>query len=104
MLNMRDNRGSFRSVATTANFGVEWTEHSTSYNGFQDPVCMGSIIKANVKVNIVIKPAQPRLIISIDLYFNLFNFYNLKGSKTLLNYFFFSIIQYRLSNPRQHLR
>jgi sialidase-1 len=55
MLNMRDNRGSFRSVATTANFGVEWTEHSTSYNGFQDPVCMGSIIKANVKVKGVLR-------------------------------------------------
>lgn len=51
MLNMRDNRGSFRSVATTTNLGTTWTEHSTSYNALPDPVCMGSIIKAKVKVN-----------------------------------------------------
>lgn len=55
MLNMRDNRGSYRSVATTTNMGVSWTEHSTSYNALQDPVCMGSIIKANVKVKGVMK-------------------------------------------------
>jgi sialidase-1 len=50
MLNMRDNRGSFRSVATTTNMGGSWTEHYTSYNSLPDPVCMGSIIKARVKV------------------------------------------------------
>lgn len=55
MLNMRDNRGSFRSVATTTNLGTSWTEHSTSYNALQDPVCMGSFIKANVKVKGVLK-------------------------------------------------
>lgn len=50
MLNMRDNRGSFRSVATTKDFGKSWTEHATSYNALQDPVCMASIIKAKVNV------------------------------------------------------
>jgi sialidase-1 len=55
MLNMRDNRGSFRSVATTKNMGANWTEHSTSYNVLPDPVCMGSLIKAKVKVSGVIK-------------------------------------------------
>lgn len=55
MLNMRDNRGSFRSVATTTNMGTTWTEHSTSYNTLPDPVCMGSIIKAKVNVNGVMK-------------------------------------------------
>lgn len=55
MLNMRDNRGSFRSVATTNNLGTSWTEHSTSYNTLADPVCMGSLIKAKVKVNGVMK-------------------------------------------------
>ena len=55
MLNMRDNRGSYRSVATTTNMGASWTEHATSYNALQDPVCMGSIIKANVKIKGVMK-------------------------------------------------
>lgn len=55
MLNMRDNRGSYRSVATTSNMGVSWTEHATSYNALQDPVCMGSLIKARVKVKGVLK-------------------------------------------------
>ncbi|MGB3005532.1 MAG: exo-alpha-sialidase [Chitinophagaceae bacterium] len=51
MLNMRDNRGSFRSVATTSNMGNTWTEHSSSYNTLPDPVCMGSLIKAKVMVS-----------------------------------------------------
>jgi sialidase-1 len=50
MLNMRDNRGRFRSVATTSNMGATWTEHGTSYSALQDPVCMASLIKANVNV------------------------------------------------------
>ncbi len=48
-LNMRDNRGGFRSVATTNNMGITWTEHSTSYSALPDPVCMGSLIKATIK-------------------------------------------------------
>jgi sialidase-1 len=50
LLNMRDNRGGYRSVATTSDMGVTWTEHSTSFNALPDPVCMGSLIKANVNV------------------------------------------------------
>lgn len=55
MLNMRDNRGSYRSVATTGDMGSTWTEHSTSYNVLQDPVCMGSLIKARVNVKGIMK-------------------------------------------------
>jgi len=55
MLNMRDNRGGFRSVATTKDMGANWTEHATSFSALPDPVCMGSIIKAKVKVNGVMK-------------------------------------------------
>jgi sialidase-1 len=50
MLNMRDNRGSFRSVATTSDLGKSWTEHHTSYQALQDPVCMASFIKEIVNV------------------------------------------------------
>ncbi len=51
MLNMRDNRGNFRSVTTTSDFGKSWVEHPTSYQSLPDPVCMASIIKmpANLK-------------------------------------------------------
>ncbi|HMR85437.1 MAG TPA: sialidase family protein, partial [Niabella sp.] len=55
MLNMRDNRGSYRSIATTKDYGKTWLEHPTSYNALPDPVCMASIIKAKVKVKGVIK-------------------------------------------------
>ncbi len=55
MLNMRDNRGGFRSVATTTNMGATWTEHPTSYNALPDPVCMASLIKAKVNVNGTLK-------------------------------------------------
>lgn len=50
MLNMRDNRGSFRSVATTTDMGKTWVEHPTSFSALPDPVCMGSLIKTNVNV------------------------------------------------------
>ena len=50
MLNMRDNRGRFRSIATTKDMGASWVEHHTSYQALPDPVCMGSIIKARVIV------------------------------------------------------
>jgi sialidase-1 len=55
MLNMRDNRGSFRSVATTKDMGASWTEHHTSYHALPDPVCMASIIKAKVNVKGVMR-------------------------------------------------
>lgn len=51
MLNMRDNRGQFRSVATTTDLGTTWTEHPTSRTALQDPVCMGSLIKATINLN-----------------------------------------------------
>ena len=51
MLNMRDNRGGFRSIAVTKNMGKNWIEHPTSYKTLQDPVCMASFIKADVRVN-----------------------------------------------------
>jgi sialidase-1 len=51
MLNMRDNRGGFRSIATTNDMGLSWQEHSTSRAALIDPVCMASFIKATVKVN-----------------------------------------------------
>jgi sialidase-1 len=51
MLNMRDNRGGFRSVATTGDLGKGWTEHHTSYSALPDPVCMASLIKADALVN-----------------------------------------------------
>ncbi|MBB2147780.1 sialidase family protein [Pedobacter gandavensis] len=50
MLNMRDNRGKFRSVATTTDMGLSWETHATSYKTLIDPVCMASLIKARVKV------------------------------------------------------
>ncbi|MES2416693.1 MAG: exo-alpha-sialidase [Bacteroidota bacterium] len=55
MLNMRDNRGGFRSVATTNDLGDNWVIHPTSYQALVDPVCMGSLIKARVKVNGALK-------------------------------------------------
>lgn len=51
MLNMRDNRGKFRRVATTKDMGKTWLEHHTSMEALPDPVCMASFIKGNVKVN-----------------------------------------------------
>jgi sialidase-1 len=50
MLNMRDNRGKFRSVSTTTDMGATWNTHPTSYSALPDPVCMGSLIKAKVRV------------------------------------------------------
>jgi sialidase-1 len=51
MLNMRDNRGKFRRVATTKDMGKTWLEHSTSNEALPDPVCMASLIKGRVNVN-----------------------------------------------------
>ena len=50
MLNMRDNRGNFRSISTSHDLGKTWTEHHTSRQALPDPVCMASIIKARVTV------------------------------------------------------
>jgi sialidase-1 len=50
MMNMRDNRGSFRTIATTNDMGEHWSMHSSSRTALPDPVCMASLIKARVKV------------------------------------------------------
>lgn len=50
MLNMRDNRGSYRNIATTTDMGKTWVEHHTSQEALPDPVCQASIIKAKVNV------------------------------------------------------
>ncbi|MEO6134292.1 MAG: exo-alpha-sialidase [Ginsengibacter sp.] len=50
MLNMRDNGGNFRSVATTTNMGKTWIEHQTSFMEFIDPIAMASFIKARVNL------------------------------------------------------
>lgn len=52
MLNMRDNRGGSRAVATTRDFGKTWTEHPSSRKALQEPVCMASLIKVNAKDNV----------------------------------------------------
>ncbi len=44
MLNMRDNRGAWRSVSTSRDGGKTWAEHPTSRKALMDPVCMGSLI------------------------------------------------------------
>lgn len=49
MLSMRDNRGKYRSVATTTDMGSTWLEHPTSYNLLEDPVCMAGFTKATVQ-------------------------------------------------------
>lgn len=56
MINMRDNRGGFRSVATTSNLGKSWSLHSNSYKVFKDPICMASFAKMYLKVNGQVKP------------------------------------------------
>lgn len=52
MLNMRDNRGGSRAVATTKDLGKTWTEHPSSRSALQEPVCMASIIKVDAEDNI----------------------------------------------------
>ncbi|MCU0376271.1 MAG: glycoside hydrolase [Chitinophagaceae bacterium] len=44
MLSMRDNRGGYRSIATTNNMGASWQLHPTSGNTLTDPVCMASLL------------------------------------------------------------
>lgn len=52
MLNMRDNRGGSRAVATTKDLGKRWTEHPSSRSALQEPVCMASLIKVDAEDNI----------------------------------------------------
>lgn len=52
MLNMRDNRGGSRAVATTRDLGETWYEHPSSRSALQEPVCMASLIHVDAKDNI----------------------------------------------------
>lgn len=52
MLNMRDNRGGSRAVATTKDLGKTWTEHPSSRSALPEPVCMASLIKVDADDNI----------------------------------------------------
>ena len=52
MLNMRDNRGGSRAVATTTDFGQTWTDHPSSRSVLQESVCMASLIKVEAKDNV----------------------------------------------------
>jgi len=52
MLNMRDNRGGSRAVATTRDLGKTWYEHPSSRSALQEPVCMASLIHVDAKDNI----------------------------------------------------
>jgi sialidase-1 len=45
MLNMRDNRGGYRSVYTTGDLGRTWQVHPTSRSALPEPICMASIIR-----------------------------------------------------------
>ena len=51
MLNMRDNRGGSRAVATTTDLGKTWTEHSSSRGALPESVCMASLINVTAKDN-----------------------------------------------------
>lgn len=53
MLNMRDNRGGSRAIATTKDLGHTWTEHISSRKALQEPVCMASLISVKAKENIL---------------------------------------------------
>ena len=52
MLNMRDNRGGSRAVATTRDLGKTWHEHPSSRSALQEPICMASLIHVDAKDNI----------------------------------------------------
>lgn len=50
MLTMRDNRGGFRTVATSSDMGESWIEHSSSHRQFEDPICMASLYKSTFRL------------------------------------------------------
>lgn len=53
MLNMRDNRGGSRAVATTKDMGKTWEEHPSSRSALQESVCQASIISVKAKDNVL---------------------------------------------------
>ncbi len=44
LLNMRDNKGDFRTLAVTGDLGKSWSGYRTPSNNLTDPICMGSMI------------------------------------------------------------
>lgn len=53
MLNMRDNRGGSRAVATTKDLGRNWQEHSSSRKALRESVCMASLLGVKANENIL---------------------------------------------------
>lgn len=51
MLNMRDNRGGSRAVATTTDLGETWVEHPSSRSALPESVCMASLLNVPAKEN-----------------------------------------------------
>jgi sialidase-1 len=45
MINCRDNRGGFRTVATTTDLGKTWKLHPTDRKALNEPVCMASLLR-----------------------------------------------------------
>lgn len=52
MLNMRDNRGGYRAVATTDDLGQTWLVHPSSRKALQEPVCMASLLHVPAESNV----------------------------------------------------
>jgi sialidase-1 len=59
MLNMRDNRGGSRAVATTGDLGRTWREHPTSRRALVEPVCNAALIHAGGRRLLFANPAVP---------------------------------------------
>lgn len=55
MLNMRDNRGGSRAVATSSDLGKTWVEHASSRKALQEPVCMASLLRIPAADNVLNK-------------------------------------------------
>ena len=58
MVNLRDNRNRHnkgsnngRAIYTTNNMGKTWKKHPTSNKALKEPVCMGSLIHANLVIS-----------------------------------------------------
>lgn len=52
MLNMRDNRGGYRSVYTTKDLGKTWQVHPTSRKALIEPVCNAGLIRVKGSENV----------------------------------------------------
>lgn len=70
MLNMRDNRGGFRSVYTTKDLGKSWQEHPTSRSALIEPVCNAALLRVDQERLLFVNPAvsaPPRRRMTIKL-------------------------------------